>query len=278
MDCLPSASSVLLPITSKNDAADENDNDTITTSNKSKTRKISSVVGSVLVASLSKLSPRRSPKRKSHVPNQMARRQLCEISQEYAISSKTPVIRQALKQRVQCMPFAPYQGGSPMGNLPPQCIRANMIIEMASQTPANTMAYCITFLGSNASPMNGYHHLWISDDALDTCINIQTVKVKYIYDQTIVRKDGWLGRSQHSSQSHLGGVQGDFGIGWISGGNGEETNIDEKSRKSNEDGDSSGEEIDLNEYYDSSSNDDDLLTLKKLREDYEAREGKIEEI
>ena len=164
-----------------------------------------------------------------------------------------------------------------MGNLPPQCIRANMIIEMASQTPANTMAFCVTFLGSNASPMNEYHHLWISHDALDTCINIQTVKAKYIYDQTIVHKDGWLGRSQHSSQSHLG-LQGDFGIGWTSGRNGEETNIEDKSRELNEDGDSSGGEMDENEYYDSSSSDYDLLTLKKLREDYEAREEKIEEI
>jgi hypothetical protein len=72
MDCLPSASSLLLPISSKNDAADENDNDTIGTSNKSKTRKISSVVGAVLGASLSKLSPRRSPKRKPHLQNRMA--------------------------------------------------------------------------------------------------------------------------------------------------------------------------------------------------------------
>jgi hypothetical protein len=46
----------------------------------------------------------------------------------------------------------------------------------------------------------------------------------------------------------------------------------------NEDGDSSGGEMDENEYYDSSSSDYDLLTLKKLREDYEAREEKIEEI
>ena len=43
----------------------------------------------------------------------------------------------------------------------------------------------------------------------------------------------------------------------------------------NEDGDSSGGEMDENEYYDSSSSDYDLLTLKKLREDYEAREGKL---
>jgi hypothetical protein len=205
------------------------------------------------------------------------RKQLCQIGHEYALSTKTPVVRQALKQRIQCMPFAPYGGGTPMGNLPTQCIRANMIIEQASQTPANTIVFCATFLGSNASPMNDYHHLWITNDALDTCVNTQTVKVKYIYDQTIVHKDGWLSRSQHSTQSHLGVQEVDFGIGWTSGRDGDETNGNVESIELNEDGDSRSGESNKNEFYDSSS-DDDGTTLKQLREDYEAREGKIEQI
>jgi hypothetical protein len=57
-----------MPTSSKDDASEEeNGNDTASIiSKKSKTSKISSVVG-VLTASLSKLSPRRSPKRKHHV-------------------------------------------------------------------------------------------------------------------------------------------------------------------------------------------------------------------
>ena len=202
-----------------------------------------------------------------------SREELCRIGHEYALSTKTPLVRQALKQRIQCMPFAPYGGETPMGNLPPQCIRANMIIEMVSQTPANTQVFCVTYLGSNASPMKDYCHLWITDDALDTCINTQTVKVKYIYDQTIVHKEGWIGRSQLYTPQL--GVQGDFGIGWTSRQNGEEPNDNEESRELNEAGDSGRNgENNKNECYDSSS-DDDEKTLKQLREDYEAIEGKI---
>jgi hypothetical protein len=66
MDSLPTAY-LPLPTSSNNDASEENDNDASSISNsKSKTRKISSSVVGVLVASLSKLSPRRTPKRRNH--------------------------------------------------------------------------------------------------------------------------------------------------------------------------------------------------------------------
>ena len=104
----------------------------------------------------------------------------------------------SLNQRIGFMPIAPFEAESLIGNLPTKCVEANMIIERASLGPANSMAFCVTLLGSNALPLAGYNHVWITNDAMSTIVNTSTAKKKYVYDQTVIPREGWIPRSHHA--------------------------------------------------------------------------------
>ena len=55
-----------------------------------------------------------------------------------------------------------------------------------------SMSYCVTFLDKYAQPLLNHSHDWISGKAMNDIITHQNKKKKFIFDDTVIFKQGWI--------------------------------------------------------------------------------------
>ena len=87
---------------------------------------------------------------------------------------------------------------------------ANFIIHEACILPGlptnsiESMSFCISFLARNGEPNEGTKRNWITGDIMASLVSHLNRKMKFVFDETIVHKEGWSTRdvlSQTLSQT-----------------------------------------------------------------------------
>ena len=60
--------------------------------------------------------------------------------------------------------------------------------------------FCITFLDKFAKNVDSASKIWINGDVMTTLISHTNKKIKYVFDQTTVHKEGWSERNMLSQE------------------------------------------------------------------------------
>ena len=129
------------------------------------------------------------------------RTELTMGSYEYVLSSGTPGIEDTLRARINAMPITPLLTGSVIGSLSTEQSSANFIIHSASLVKGGGsdiqgMNFCVSFLSSYAQPME---KVCVSGRAMNSMITHNKRKKKYVFDETIILKDGWMSRGNETA-------------------------------------------------------------------------------
>ena len=64
-----------------------------------------------------------------------------------------------------------------------------------------SMNYCVTFLDKRAQPLAYHSHDWISGKAMNDIITHQNKKKKFVFDETVIFKLGWVLGGDGSNQA-----------------------------------------------------------------------------
>ncbi len=120
---------------------------------------------------------------------------------EYILSIATPTIEESLRKRIKdSMPCTTIAPVGVLSTIAHDLNARNFIIHEAYQVnglpvgQVESMHYCVTFLGKDAKPVQGHSHVWISGSAMNGIVSHKLKKKKYVYDETIVSKEGWVHR------------------------------------------------------------------------------------
>ena len=130
------------------------------------------------------------------VTNCSRRTDLKRSAFEYVLTTDDYSVQHALIARFDAMPIAPSLKGSVIGNVSSEYLKANFIIHSASLIEGRApgihgMNFCVSFLTPNAMPLE---EVWVSGSAMNTMATHGLKKKKYVYDQTMISKDGWTAR------------------------------------------------------------------------------------
>ena len=88
-----------------------------------------------------------------------------------------------------------------VGNVSKQLKNANFIIHEAAEVcgkicgQVESMNYCVTFLDKNANMMNEKTRMWVTGDVMIELITHTNKKIKWVFDETIIHKVGWVERT-----------------------------------------------------------------------------------
>ena len=102
----------------------------------------------------------------------------------------------ALYARFDDMPIASSLKGSVLCNVSSDFLKANFIIHWASLIEGGVlsihgMIFCVSFLTQNAEPLE---EIWVSGSAMNSIASHALKKKKFLYNWTIIHKDGWTAR------------------------------------------------------------------------------------
>ena len=129
------------------------------------------------------------------------REELKMTSFEYCLSTTTPNEEKALQDRLMAMPLSRGDGkGNVLNTVAARFQGLNFIIKeacnVAGTTPGqiDSMNFCVTFLAKNAESEPDGESQWISGTAMNTLVTHKNKKKKYVYDETIHLKEGWVSR------------------------------------------------------------------------------------
>ena len=85
-------------------------------------------------------------------------------------------------------------------NLKLELLKANFIIHETVYIPGlplnqvDSLNFKVFFPDRDALPMQTCNNMWISGGVMNTLISPNMKKVKFIYDETIIMKEGWMSR------------------------------------------------------------------------------------
>lgn len=134
---------------------------------------------------------------------------------EYMLSTAQEFSSHASTLRDRCMmlmPYAPYVPGQLkldyFSSLEKAEIGRNVIIHEAHQLRGNEMSYDqmvyrVSFLNDNAEI---YVEKWISWEVMNAIITHTNKKIKFVYDETIVMKQGWVQQRRSGHDMHHDGA------------------------------------------------------------------------
>jgi hypothetical protein len=137
------------------------------------------------------------------------RRHLSVHAMEYMLSSEKPALALSLKNRLK-MAMPVTTSVTPLqlfGNVTKQLQNSNFIVHEATEVEGKiggqieSMSYCITFLDRSANPIIGRTRIWVTGDVMTGLINHPNKKIKWVFDETIIHKKGWVERSTMSTMS-----------------------------------------------------------------------------
>ena len=131
-----------------------------------------------------------------------------EKGMTYHLSTVNININKSLKDRLRIsMPVALVGGkGSCFSATDRRFKHSNFIIHEAclvNGLPCNQMEglnFCITFLDKFAKNVDSASKIWINGDVMTTLISHTNKKIKYVFDQTTVHKEGWSERNMLSQE------------------------------------------------------------------------------
>ena len=118
------------------------------------------------------------------------------------LSTIYPLTTESIKNRIKySMPYAVKSVTKPVfSNIKVELLKVNFIIHETVQLPGlpwnqvESMNFKVSFLDRGALPMETWNNVWISGGVMNTLISPSMKKVKFIYDETIIMKEGWLSR------------------------------------------------------------------------------------
>ena len=61
-------------------------------------------------------------------------------------------------------------------------------------TTVENMNFCVSFLTATGETDSEMDRLWVSGNVMTGLLSHSNRKVKYVFDKTVVMKDGWLTR------------------------------------------------------------------------------------
>ena len=126
----------------------------------------------------------------------------------YQLSAVNINIKTSLKDRLRIsMPVALVVGmGSSFKAVDRRFKHSNFIIHetcLVKGLPSNQiegLSFCITFLDKFAKNVESASNIWINGDLMTTLISHTNKKIKYVFDQTTVHKEGWSDRNMLSQE------------------------------------------------------------------------------
>ena len=71
-----------------------------------------------------------------------------------------------------------------------------------------SMNYCLTFLGKHANMIEQKTRMWVTGDVMIELMTHTNIQIKWVFDETIIHKVGWVERSLTSTlfQKHRANV------------------------------------------------------------------------
>ena len=138
-----------------------------------------------------------------------SRERLKMSSNEFLLSTDTPLVNEGLRSRLKFS--VPYSVSPVKENvlylIASHLLKANFIIHEAVENfgfPTNQIEsfnYKVTFLGKDAMPLLHQAKVWVSGGVMNTIITPQFKKIKFVYDETISVKEGWITRGGFGKES-----------------------------------------------------------------------------
>ena len=118
------------------------------------------------------------------------------------LSTIYPLATESIKNRIKySMPYSVKSVTKPVfSNIKVELLKVNFIIHETVQLPGlpwnqvESMNFKVSFLDRGALPMETWNNVWISGGVMNTLISPSMKKVKFIYDETIIMKGGWMSR------------------------------------------------------------------------------------
>ena len=118
------------------------------------------------------------------------------------LSTIYPLATESIKNRIKySMPYSVKSVTKPVfSNIKVELLKVNFIIHETVQLPGlpwnqvESMNFKVSFLDRGALPMETWNNVWISGGVMNTIISPTMKKMKFIYDETIIMKDGWRSR------------------------------------------------------------------------------------
>ena len=130
------------------------------------------------------------------------KRTLLAGSRLYEVSRDNPHVAAELKTRlrvyapVTCLP----DGAAAFTNLSDDLLRSNFLVNAAvsgddTGCSLERMTFQVTFLNQAGDEHLDRSRMWITGDAMSSLVSFSRKKTKFVFDETIVMKDGWRERN-----------------------------------------------------------------------------------
>ena len=97
---------------------------------------------------------------------------------------------------VTCLP----DGAAAFTNLSDDLLRSNFLVNAAvsgddTGCSLERMTFQVTFLNQAGDEHLDRSRMWITGDAMSSLVSFSRKKTKFVFDETIVMKDGWRERN-----------------------------------------------------------------------------------